>query len=52
MSVNIKVLKISIIPKFVLEFKVLCSESENQQKVMATWLREKGVELVRLLLGY
>ncbi|RLI81686.1 hypothetical protein DRP04_05560 [Archaeoglobales archaeon] len=44
-------LHIFIIPKTVLKFKVLCSCSENHKKILRKWLREKGAELVRVLLG-
>lgn len=41
---------ISVIPKFVLEYKMLSTVDENQQKRLAKWLKEKGGDLIRILL--
>ena len=41
---------ISIIPKFVLEYQMLSTVNDNQQKKLAKWLKEKGGDLIRTLL--
>lgn len=45
-------LYLSIFPKFIFEFKVLCSESENQTNALAEWLKTKGAKLIRVMLGH
>ena len=41
---------ISILPKKVMEFQMLCSASENHRKALAEWFMRSGAKLIRVLL--